>query len=290
MKFSQHYQARPGQKIHLDKIASLDGRLKDLKLDDQHIATTSEQLNQLQWQLYSENRQSLLIVFQALDAGGKDGTLRHVLSPMNPQGLRIESFKQPSSEEAAHDFLWRVHARAPKRGEIVVFNRSHYEDVLVARVHQLVGKSVWKNRYKHINAFEQLLAEQNQTRIIKFYLHMSREEQLKRFHERLDNPHKNWKISEADYREREYWDDYMQAFEQTIERTSNDYAPWFIVPADDKAARNQIVAEIIRETLEDMDPRYPELTADLNSIRAKYYAAKAEMKGKNKKDKKSKND
>lgn len=278
--FSERYIVKPGKKIHLGKISTEDAQLNKHSFDERHLAENAELLNQLQWKLYSEGRQSLLIVFQALDAGGKDGTLRHVLQPMNPQGLRIESFKQPSHEDQAHDFLWRIHARAPRRGEIVVFNRSHYEDVLVARVHNLVSKSLWKNRFRHINAFEQLLSEQNQTRIVKFYLHMSPEEQLRRFHERLDNPSKNWKISEADYQEREYWDDYMQAFEQAINRTSTDYAPWFVVPADNKATRNYIVAEIIRETLQDMDPQFPESSTDLNAIRARYYAAKAKMKDK----------
>jgi PPK2 family polyphosphate:nucleotide phosphotransferase len=289
MNFTHKFLVKPGSNLNLSKIAHTDHALsKHKETNAQLMQDTGEQLNVLQWKLYSENRRSLLLVFQAMDAGGKDGVIRHVLQPMSPQGVRVESFKGPSSLELSHDFLWRIHSRAPRHGEICVFNRSHYEDVLVARVHKLVPKPIWKERYKHINEFERLLTEQNHTRILKFYLHMSAEEQLKRFEERLNNPHKNWKISDADYKEREFWDQYMEAFEEALERTSTEHAPWFIVPSDDKLSRNLIVAEIIREALEDMNPKYPEITADLNQVRARYFAAKQEEKQLEKKDKKRK--
>ena len=188
-------------------------------------------MDDLQFRLYAEQKRSLLICLQALDAGGKDGTVRHVLGAMNPQNCRVVSFEQPSAVELAHDFLWRVESQAPKRGEVVIFNRSHYEDVLVVRVHDLVPKKVWSHRYEQINDFERRLAA-NGTHILKFFLHISKEEQLRRFKLRLDDPARRWKISEADYQERKYWDDYVAAYEDVFHQCSPAHAPWFVIPSD----------------------------------------------------------
>ncbi|HET9233092.1 MAG TPA: PPK2 family polyphosphate kinase, partial [Candidatus Eisenbacteria bacterium] len=213
---------------------------------------------------------------QALDAGGKDGTIRHVFGPMNPLSTRVHAFKVPSAEELAHDFLWRVHARVPVRGEVVIFNRSHYEDVLVVRVHELVPKSVWSKRYDLISDFERGLVE-NDTRVLKFFLHISKEEQLKRFRKRLEDPERQWKIAEADYDEREYWDDYQKAYEDALSRTSTDHAPWFVIPADHKWFRNLVVSHIMREAMESMNVQLPETKVDLKEIRRKYHALVAEQ-------------
>lgn len=234
-------------------------------------------LRRLQYMLYAENKQSLLIVLQALDAGGKDGVVKHVFWAMNPQGCTVSSFKKPSAEEAAHDFLWRIHPHVPKKGEVAIFNRSHYEDVLVARVHNLVPKSVWKERYDHINAFEKNIADNN-THILKFYLHISKEEQLERFQKRLEDPDRHWKISETDYTERELWDKYVHAFEDALVNCSTEYAPWFVVPANHKWYRNLVISKIVRHTLEKMDMAFPEPTVDLADIKRKFHQAKEEEK------------
>ena len=191
---------------------------------------------------------------------------------MNPQGCRVAAFKQPSALETAHDFLWRAHKAAPARGEVVIFNRSHYEDVLVVRVHNLVPKAIWSQRYDEINDFEQNLAA-NGTQILKFFLHISKEAQLKRFKERLDDPSKQWKISEADYKERGFWDDYTAAYEETLSQCSTKHAPWFIIPADHKWFRNLAIARIVVEHLESLHMQYPKPTVDLKCIRREYHAA-----------------
>jgi PPK2 family polyphosphate:nucleotide phosphotransferase len=223
-------------------------------------ASASEELQDalagLQERLYAEGKQSLLVVLQAIDAGGKDGTIKHVFEGFNPAGCRVVSFKVPSEEERSHDFLWRVHAKAPAKGEVVVFNRSQYEDVLVVRVHDLVPEDVWRPRYDLINRFEGNLAAAG-TRIVKLYLHISREEQAERFQARLDDPTKRWKFRTGDLEERARWDDYMAAFEEALTRTSTAAAPWYVIPADRKWYRNWAVSRILVETLEDMDPQYP---------------------------------
>ncbi|HKX16755.1 MAG TPA: PPK2 family polyphosphate kinase [bacterium] len=196
-----------------------------------------------------------------------------MLSAMNPQGCRVAVFGKPSPEELAHDFLWRIHRAVPARGEIVVFNRSHYEDVLVVRVHRTVPKDVWSARYDQINAFEGGLAD-HETLILKLYLHISKETQLARFKDRLDDPAKQWKISEADYAERKFWDDYMAAYEDVLSRCSTERAPWFVIPADHKWFRNLVVARIVVESLEDLHMRYPKPAVDLEQIRREYHAAK----------------
>src|SRR5574343_343569 len=233
----------------------------------------AQKIRALQYRLYAENRQGLLIVLQGLDAAGKDGTIRHVLGMMNPQGCTVTGFKQPTPIEARHDFLWRIHPHAPARGEVAIFNRSHYDDVLVARVHQLCPKRQLALRYDQINQFESLLATQNNTRVIKFFLHISREEQLTRFAARLDDPAKNWKISTADYTERQYWDVYREAYAQVLKQTSTQSAPWFVIPSDHKWYRNYAVASVVLETLEAMAPRIPAPTVDLEQIRREFHQA-----------------
>lgn len=261
----------PGAKVKLKDSdpAFTDGNQEHAT---SQIADYQKQLLALQELLYAEHRRSVLICLQAMDTGGKDGTINHVLGAMNPQGCRIAGFKEPTAEELAHDFLWRVHRVTPAVGEVVVFNRSHYEDVLVVRVHNLVPKTVWSQRYELINAFEKGLVERD-THILKFYLHISKEEQLARFKARLDDPSKRWKISEADYKERSFWDDYMAAYEDALSRCSTEYAPWFVIPSNHKWFRNLAVARIIVEYLEALKMHYPKPTVDLEHIRREYHAA-----------------
>ena len=233
-------------------------------------------LNKLQYLLYAEARQSLLIVLQAMDAGGKDGTVGHVLGAMNPEGTTVTSFKEPTAEDLKHDFLWRVHPHAPAKGMVAVFNRSHYEDVLVVRVHKLVANEVWSKRYDVINDFEKMLYRQNNTHILKFFLHISPEEQLERFRQRLLDPARNWKISEDDYREREYWDDYREAYEDVFAKTSSKHAPWYVIPANHKWFRNLAVSQIVVATLEDLGMQLPKPQVDLEMIRRQYHQATRE--------------
>ena len=246
------------------------------------IQKNVERMDNLQYLLYANAEKSLLVVFQALDAAGKDGVIRHVFSGMNPQGTIVSGFKQPSKEEAQHDFLWRIHQRVPAKGEVAVFNRSHYEDVLAVRVHKLVPKSVWSERYQLINDFEQLLYN-NGTKILKFYLHISQEEQLARFKQRLDDPSRNWKITDADYSERELWSQYIEAFEEAMEKTSTKHAPWFIIPANHKWFRNLAVSHIISETLEKMNLKLPPTHVDLEEINNKYHVEEEKITKKKKK-------
>jgi len=203
-----------------------------------------------------------------MDASGKDGTVRHVMTGLNPQACRATSFKVPSPEEASHDFLWRIHKAMPARGEIGIFNRSQYEDVLVVRVHELVPKSVWSGRYDQINAFEKLMSANGVT-ILKFFLHISKKEQLERLEQRLKDPTRNWKISEADFKERQRWDDYVKAYEAVLSRCNESRAPWFVIPANKKWFRNLAVSQIIVETLERMNPKFPKPTVDLSKIKVK---------------------
>lgn len=242
------------------------------KSSKQEIKAAIADIDRLQYLLYADAGSSLLIILQGLDAAGKDGTIRHVMSGMNPQGVKVAAFKQPTPEEAAHDFLWRVHPHAPGKGEVAIFNRSHYEDVLVARVHELVPETVWRPRYDQINDFEAQLTS-NGTRILKFFLHISPDEQLERFAKRLEDPARQWKISEADYAERTFWAKYIAAYEDAIVRTSTEDAPWFVIPADHKWVRNLAVARIIADTLEAMGLHTPPPRVDLADIRRRYHAA-----------------
>lgn len=225
-------------------------------------------MDDLQHRLYAEGRRAVLIILQGMDASGKDGTIGHVMTGLNPQGCRVTSFKAPSSEEAGHDFLWRIHKAMPGHGEIGIFNRSHYEDVLIVRVHELVPKSVWSARYDQINAFEKLMS-QNGVTILKFFLHISKEEQKERLEARLSDPSKNWKINPEDFKERERWNDYVKAYEAALSRCSSTEAPWFIIPANKKWFRNLAVSQIIVETLEQMNPRFPKPSIDLSKLKLK---------------------
>lgn len=255
---ARRWRVDPGTKVDLGKIdtRSTDGSPGDKGSTEAVMRDVLHRLQGLQERLYADGGQSLLVVLQAIDAGGKDGTIKHVFRGLNPAGCKVVSFKVPSEEERSHDFLWRVHTKAPARGEVVVFNRSHYEDVLVVRVHDLVPEDVWRPRYDFINDFEANLAASG-TRIVKLYLHISKEEQAERLQARLDDPSKQWKFRKGDLDDRALWDDYIAAFEEAITRTSTDCAPWYVVPADRKWYRNWAVSRILVETLEDMDPQYP---------------------------------
>jgi PPK2 family polyphosphate:nucleotide phosphotransferase len=251
------YRVEPGTPIHLADLdpGATEG-FADKHEAEKETKRQTKRIEDLQDRLYAENSQSLLIVLQAIDTGGKDGTIRHVFSGVNPQGCQVWSFKQPSVEEMEHDFLWRYHARVPERGMMAIFNRSHYEDVLVVRVHDLVPEKVWRQRYAMINNFERMLTL-NRITIIKFFLHISRDEQRRRLESRLDNPDKRWKFSEADLKERVLWDRYQGAFEDAINNCSTDYAPWYVVPANKKWYRDLVVSRTIADTLEAMSPQYP---------------------------------
>ena len=259
----------PGSKVHLRRFEPADTRPFDTKDQvDGRLAKDIARLSRLQELLYAEQRWSLLLVFQAMDAAGKDSVVKHVMSGLNPQGTTVASFKAPSSHELAHDFLWRVNGELPERGRIGVFNRSHYEEVLVVRVHpelldkerlpaELVTRKLWEQRYEDINAFERHLARSG-TVIRKFFLHVSKEEQRRRFLERLDDPAKNWKFSAADVRERDRWGDYMAAYEEMLAATSTKHAPWHVIPADHKWFTHLAVARIIIEALEGLGLAFPE--------------------------------
>jgi PPK2 family polyphosphate:nucleotide phosphotransferase len=272
MKYFQQFKVAPGAAIDLKKIdPSFKGGHRSHESAAEEIAHYQKKLWDLQELLYAERKHSMLICLQAPDTGGKDGAINHVLGAMNPQGCRVAAFKEPTAEELAHDFLWRIHKAAPAKGEVVIFNRSHYEDVLIVRVHNLVPKETWSRRYDLINAFEKGLL-QNDTHILKFYLHISKQEQLKRFKERLKDPAKHWKISEADYKERGFWNDYVKAYEAAISRCSTKQAPWFIIPANHKWFRNLAIARIVVEHLESLKMKLPKPTVDLAHIRREYHA------------------
>ncbi|MGW8313579.1 MAG: polyphosphate kinase 2 family protein [Desulfuromonadales bacterium] len=278
MNYSKQFLVKQGSKVDLDKV---DAGFKDRHESHEHalpeIEACRDKLRSLQYLMYAEGRQSLLICLQGRDAAGKDGTINHVLGAMNPQGCMVTGFKVPSSEEAAHDFLWRYHKAAPKKGQVAIFNRSHYEDVLVVRVHNLVPKKVWSKRYEQIKAFERMLYE-NGTHILKFYLHIDPQEQMERFKQRIDDPNRHWKISDADYAERPFWDAYTKAFEEAIGRCSTSHAPWFIIPSNHKWFRNLAISRIVAETLESMKMKFPEPTVDIDEIRKKYHEIVKEEK------------
>jgi PPK2 family polyphosphate:nucleotide phosphotransferase len=219
-------------------------------------AALQKRIGELQELLYAEHRRKLLVVLQGMDTSGKDGTVRHVMSDVSPQGVHSVSFKRPTSTELDHDYLWRIHQQVPAAGEITIFNRSHYEDVLVVRVHELVPEKVWKKRYRQINDFEQMLCE-NGVVLLKFFLHISPDEQLERLQARLDDPTKRWKFEHGDIEERKLWDDYMKAYEDVVRRTSTKWAPWHVVPANKKWFRNYVVAKMVVDALESLDMSYP---------------------------------
>jgi PPK2 family polyphosphate:nucleotide phosphotransferase len=278
MDYRKKFMVEPGTKVRLSKIdPSYTGNYETQDKAAPEIGKNVERMEKLQYLLYADSDQSLLVVLQAPDAAGKDGVVRHVFSAMNPQGTSVFRFKQPSQEEAAHDFLWRAHLHAPGKGEVVIFNRSYYEDVLVVRVHKLVPRSVWSKRYDLINDFEKLLSAGG-TRILKFFLHISPQEQLSRFAQRLDDPSRNWKISESDYSERELWPQYVDAYEDALALTSTKRAPWYVIPANHKWFRDLAVSQIIVDTMDEMGLKLPPARVDIADIRRKYHAAKREEK------------
>jgi len=281
---SDDFRVREGVAVELDKWPTCVTPV--YKSKDQYRAMLAghiKQLSALQSVLYADNRYAVLFIFQAMDAAGKDGVIKHVMSGVNPQGCQVFSFKHPSAEELQHDFLWRTTRDLPERGRIGIFNRSYYEEVLILRVHPEIlrgeglsreagsGAAIWQNRYRSINDLESHL-HRNDTRIVKFFLHLSKEEQRKRFLARIDEPEKNWKFSAADIEERKFWAQYMTAYEQCLSATSTESAPWYVVPADDKENARLIVSQVILDTLESLDLQYPEITAarrkELSGIRA----------------------
>ena len=271
MNYLKKFCVDPGSKVDLAKV---DAGFKDKHESHEHalpeIESYAQKLHDQQYLMYAEGKRSLLICLQGRDAAGKDGTINHVLGAMNPQGCTVTGFKVPSKEEAAHDFLWRYHQHTPGKGQVAIFNRSHYEDVLVVRVHDLVPKKVWSQRYEQINAFERMLAD-NGTHILKFYLHIDPDEQLERFKQRILDPARHWKISDGDYAERPYWDAYTEAFEDALNKTSTEHAPWFVIPSNHKWFRNLAISRIVAETLESLDMQFPEPTVDIEAIKKKYH-------------------
>jgi PPK2 family polyphosphate:nucleotide phosphotransferase len=273
------YMVSPGEKVRLADFDPSDtGKTKSHEEALPKIADHVARMAKAQYLLYADGSQALLIVLQALDAGGKDGTIRHLFSGMNPQGVTVACFKQPTPLEHDHDFLWRIHTHAPPKGHVTIFNRSHYEDVLVVRVHKLYPREVWSKRYDEINAFEHLLARDGSVRILKFYLHISPQEQLTRFKQRLDDPARNWKISESDYTEREYWPQYVEAYEEALRLTSTKHAPWFVIPSNHKWYRDLVISRIVVDTLEEMKLKLPPTRVDLKEIAKKYHAAAEQAK------------
>ena len=264
-----------GKSVSLSKWdADSTPGIRDREEAAERLARNLERMDELQYGLYAEGRRSLLLVFQGMDAAGKDGVIRKVATAFNPQGCRAWSFKAPTPEELAHDFLWRIHRAAPAKGEVAIFNRSHYEDVLIVRVHDLVPKRVWSERYAIINEFERRLAEHGTT-ILKFFLHISPEEQLERIRKRLDDPEKHWKFNEADLDERTRWDDYQRAFEDALARCNTEHAPWFVIPANRKWYRDVAVSEIVTATLEGMDPRPNAVSLDVKRLKSRLARAGA---------------
>ena len=253
----------PGSRVKLKRFDPDDtlGVAKNAKA----LGKTLGRLTELQHLLYADKRYSLLIVLQGLDASGKDGTIRHVMSGVNPQGCEVTAFKAPTAEEQAHDFLWRIHRAAPRKGNIGIFNRSHYEDVLIARVHSLVPKPVWSERFWQINDFEQMLVE-NGTTILKFFLHISKDQQKQRFEQRIQDSSRNWKLSLPDFEERKHWEAYTESYQDALQKTSTKWAPWYVIPANRKWFRNFLVAELTVKTLDEMKLKYPAPSVDMSKV------------------------
>lgn len=264
----ERYWIKPGAKADLDKI---DGGEKVLfkgpKEDyEAQFESLRDELQELQKKLYAQNKHRILVVMQAMDTGGKDGCIKHVFSRIDPQGIHVRSFKKPSEEEMSYDYLWRVHSKVPHRGQLVIFNRSHYEDVIAVRVKKIFPDAVWKRRQRHIVEFERMLAEEGTT-IVKIFLHISKDEQKKRLQSRLDDPVKHWKINPDDLVDRAHWDEFMGAYEDVIGKTSTEFAPWYVVPADRKWYRNLCVARIMLDTLKKLNMEYPPINWDPETIR-----------------------
>ncbi|HZU43910.1 MAG TPA: polyphosphate kinase 2 family protein [Terriglobales bacterium] len=266
MKNRLHVVA-PDTKVHLaDYDANETGNYKNKAHAEAKLDAHRRRLFELQELLYAEDKRAFLVVLQGMDGAGKDGTIRHIFTGVNPQGCQVTSFKVPTDEELHHDFLWRVHKAAPRRGMIGIFNRSHYEDVLVVRVHQKLSKPEVQRRFEEINNFERELAD-NHTHILKFFLHISKDEQKKRLQARLDHPQKYWKVSPSDLTERQYWDDYVEAYEDVLSHCSTKYAPWYIVPANHKWYRNVAISEILLDTLEGFKMKYPKPKVDIKKMK-----------------------
>jgi PPK2 family polyphosphate:nucleotide phosphotransferase len=261
------YQVKPGEKVKLSKWDPNDtGEFKDRKEEGlAEVAKLNKKLEGLQEMLYAEHRHKVLVVLQAMDTGGKDGAIRRVFEGVNPQGVHVAGFTVPTQEELDHDYLWRVHKMTPGKGEMVIFNRSHYEDVLVVRVHNYVPPEEWRKRFDQINQFERLLAE-NGTTILKFYLHIDKDEQKKRLQARLDDPTKHWKFRLGDLAERKLWSDYMQAYEDILSKTSTEYAPWFVVPANRKWYRDLVISSVLVDTLKNLKMKFPESEENLAGV------------------------
>jgi len=267
MNLTEKLMVKPGKKAKLadwdpDYTAKFDNKEQATPIMDKLAGRIAE----LQYLLFAENKRAVLVVLQAMDAGGKDGTIRTVMGPMNPQSCKVTSFKGPTDEELAHDFLWRVHRFVPRKGEVRIFNRSHYEDVLIVRVHNLVPKSIWSKRYEQINNFEKLLVE-NDIHVIKFFLHISKSEQHNRFKERLDDPTKHWKAEPADFTERKYWDEYTLAYEDVLTKCSTEYAPWYVIPANHKWFRNLAISEIMVAQFSRLNMKFPEPRCDISKLK-----------------------
>ncbi len=263
----KQHRVKPGSKVVLSEIdpGSTPGFKGNRKEASERLAKLNGRLEVLQESLWAEHRRKVLVVLQGMDTSGKDGTISHVFEGVNPLGVRAVAFKAPTAEELAHDFLWRIHAKTPGTGEMVIFNRSHYEDVLVARVDGLVQPGVWRRRYEQINDFERLLAESGTT-VLKFFLHISKDEQKRRLQDRLDDPLKRWKFRKGDLIDRAHWDEYMAAYEEALSRTSQKNAPWYVVPADKKWYRNLVVATVLVKALEDLKIQLPEPEEDLKGV------------------------
>jgi PPK2 family polyphosphate:nucleotide phosphotransferase len=266
VELSRRLRVRPEERVHLADIdpAETHGFEKGAELDTM-LAKNIARIDELQYLMYAEHRRALLVVLQGMDASGKDGTIRHVMTGFNPQGCHVTAFKTPTPEEHAHDFLWRVHAAVPKKGEVAIFNRSHYEDVVVVRVHDLVPTQVWKRRYDQINNFEHFLVE-NDVVVVKVFLHIRKDEQKRRLERRIDDPTRQWKVSLSDFEDRKRWKQYMRVYEDALTECNSKAAPWYVVPADKKWFRNLAVAQILVETLEALDMRFPKPTVDLEHI------------------------
>jgi PPK2 family polyphosphate:nucleotide phosphotransferase len=269
MNFAKELRVKSGKHVKLSHFSATEtlGYEKGAECK-RHIEKAVARLDELQDLLYADNKRSVLILLQGMDAAGKDGTIRHVMSGVNPQGCSVTSFKVPSHVEAQHDFLWRAHLAVPGRGQIGIFNRSYYEDVLVVRVHKLVPEEIWKKRYEQINNFEAMLAENNVT-LLKFFLHISKDEQKRRFEARLHDPAHQWKLSPADLAERKYWDDYVEAYEAVLTKCNTADAPWYVIPANYKWFRNLAVSRIIARTLEGFHLKYPKPSFDFSHYKLK---------------------
>lgn len=265
VRLGDRLRVAPGSKLDLRKVdpSQTFGWIREDAEAEQ--AQYEAKLTELQERMWAEGKHSLLIVLQGIDAAGKDGTIRHVMDAFNPQGCSVTGFKAPTPEELRHDFLWRIHPHTPGKGSVAIFNRSHYEDVLIVRVHGLVPRKVWRGRFRTINEWERMLSEEGTT-ILKFFLFIDRDEQRERLQARLDDPDKRWKFSSADLPERARWDDYIEAFQETLVKTSTEWAPWYLIPANRKWFRNLAVAHVLGETLERLDPKYPPAEPGIESV------------------------